>query len=76
MASDKSRGVALALAVLLGVVGAHRYYAGKVGTGLLQLFTFGGMGIWYLYDVILVASGQFLGVLHSQLRSRHTRYLE
>ena len=59
MASDKSRGVALALAVMLGVFGAHRFYAGKVGTGLLQLVTLGGMGIWYIYDVILVASGQF-----------------
>lgn len=59
MASDKSRGVALALAIVLGVFGAHRFYAGKVGTGLLQLCTFGGLGIWYLYDVIMVASGQF-----------------
>ncbi len=59
MASDKSRGVALALAIVLGVFGAHRFYAGKVGTGLLQLGTLGGLGIWYLYDVILVASGQF-----------------
>jgi hypothetical protein len=59
MASDKSRGVALALAVLLGVFGAHRFYAGKIGTGLLQLGTLGGLGIWYLYDVILVAAGGF-----------------
>jgi hypothetical protein len=59
MASDKSHGVALALAIVLGVFGAHRFYAGKVGTGLLQLATLGGMGIWYLYDVIMVASGQF-----------------
>jgi hypothetical protein len=59
MASDKSRGVALALALVLGVFGAHRFYAGKIGTGLLQLGTLGGLGIWYLYDVILVASGQF-----------------
>ncbi|MEP7324623.1 MAG: TM2 domain-containing protein, partial [Gemmatimonadota bacterium] len=51
MASDKSRGVALALAIVLGVFGAHRFYAGKVGTGLLQLGTLGGLGIWYLYDV-------------------------
>lgn len=39
--------------------GAHRFYAGKIGTGLLQLVTMGGLGIWYLYDVILVASGGF-----------------
>ncbi len=62
MPSDKSRGVALALAVILGVFGAHRFYAGKIGTGLLQLGTLGGLGIWYLYDVILVASGGFQDV--------------
>jgi hypothetical protein len=39
--------------------GCHRFYVGKVGSGLCQLFTLGGFGIWYLYDVILVASGSF-----------------
>jgi hypothetical protein len=57
--SDKSRGVALALAVVLGVFGAHRFYVGKTGTGVLQALTLGGMGLWYLYDCINVASGQF-----------------
>jgi hypothetical protein len=51
--------VAFTLAILLGMFGAHRFYAGKVGTGLLQLVTLGGLGVWYLYDVILVASGGF-----------------
>jgi hypothetical protein len=59
VSSDKSRGVAFTLAILLGVFGAHRFYAGKIGTGLLQLGTLGGLGVWYLYDVILVASGGF-----------------
>jgi TM2 domain-containing membrane protein YozV len=57
--SDRSRGVALALSSVLGVFGCHRFYVGKVGSGLCQLFTFGGLGIWYLYDVIMVASGSF-----------------
>ncbi len=57
--SDKSRGVALALALVLGVFGGHRFYTGKIGTGLLMIATLGGMGLWYLYDVILVAAGQF-----------------
>jgi hypothetical protein len=57
--SDKSRGVALALAIVLGVFGAHRFYTGKIGTALLQLVTLGGLGIWYLYDVILIGAGQF-----------------
>ena len=57
--SDRSRGVALALSGVLGVFGCHRFYVGKIGSGLCQLFTFGGFGVWYLYDVIMVASGSF-----------------
>ncbi len=57
--SDKSRGIATALAATLGVFGVHRFYVGKIGTGLLMLLTGGGMGIWYVYDVIIVASGAF-----------------
>ena len=57
--SDRSRGVALALASLLGPFGAHRFYVGKTGTGIAMLLTLGGAGIWYLYDLILVAGGSF-----------------
>ncbi|MBI2404055.1 MAG: TM2 domain-containing protein [Gemmatimonadetes bacterium] len=57
--SDRTRGVALPVAVLLGVFGAHRFYVGKTGTGLLMLGTLGGMGLWWLYDLILIAAGEF-----------------
>jgi TM2 domain-containing membrane protein YozV len=57
--SEKSRGVALALAAILGFFGAHRFYVGRTGTGLLMLCTLGGAGLWYLYDLILVAGGSF-----------------
>jgi len=57
--SPYSRGVALALSITLGMFGAHRFYTGKTGTGLLMLVTLGGVGFWYLYDLILVASGEF-----------------
>ena len=57
--SDKSRGVALALAAILGPFGGHRFYVGKSGTGILMALTVGGLGLWYLYDLILVASGSF-----------------
>jgi hypothetical protein len=57
--SPKSRGVALALAAILGPFGAHRFYVGKTGTGALMAATIGGLGIWYLYDLILIASGSF-----------------
>jgi hypothetical protein len=60
--SDKSRGVALALAAILGPFGGHRFYVGKTGTGVLMALTIGGVGLWYLYDLILVASGSFRDV--------------
>ncbi|MEZ4455918.1 MAG: TM2 domain-containing protein [Gemmatimonadales bacterium] len=40
-------------------MGAHRFYVGKIGTGFLMLCTGGGLGIWYLIDNIMIASGQF-----------------
>src|SRR6185503_17967445 len=57
--SDRLRGVALALNIPLGVFGAHRFYVGKIGTGILQLLTLGGMGLWWLADLIMIAAGEF-----------------
>jgi hypothetical protein len=57
--SDRSRGVALALAAAIGPFGAHRFYVGKIGTGLAMLCTLGGLGIWWIYDVITIAAGAF-----------------
>jgi hypothetical protein len=57
--SDKSRGVATALAALLGPFGAHRFYLGKTGSGALMAVTLGGLGVWWLYDLIVVAAGDF-----------------
>lgn len=57
--SPRSRGVALALGLLGGFLGLHRFYVGKSGTAVLQILTFGGLGVWWFYDVILVVSGEF-----------------
>lgn len=47
------------LAMLFGAFGVHRFYVGKWGTGLLQLLTFGGLGIWALVDIVMLATGNF-----------------
>jgi TM2 domain len=57
--SERTRGVAVPMAILLGLFGAHRFYVGKTGTGLLMLCTMGGCGLWWLYDLILLLAGEF-----------------
>jgi len=57
--SDKRIRPLLLLAGFLGVFGLHRFYAGKIGTGILMLFTIGGFGIWLLIDLILIFCGAF-----------------
>lgn len=42
---------------LLGFLGVDRIYLGKVGTGILKLLTFGGLGVWWLIDLILTLAG-------------------
>ncbi|MDD2568525.1 MAG: TM2 domain-containing protein [Clostridia bacterium] len=59
MVSSKSRLVALLLCVFLGYLGIHRFYAGKIGTGILWLLTGGIFGIGALVDLILIACGTF-----------------
>jgi TM2 domain-containing membrane protein YozV len=57
--SPKSRLVALLFCLFLGVIGVHRFYVGKIGTGILMVLTLGGLGIWALIDLILIAAGSF-----------------
>jgi hypothetical protein len=46
------------LSLLLGLFGADRFYLGKTGTAVAKLLTVGGMGIWYLIDLVLLLLGQ------------------
>jgi len=59
MKSDKDWLVTLLLCWFLGAVGGHRFYVGKIGTGILQLLTLGGCGVWVIIDLILVITGKF-----------------
>lgn len=56
---QKSFVAALLLCLFLGSIGVHRFYVGKVGTGILQIVTFGGLGIWVLIDLIMIIVGSF-----------------
>ncbi len=59
MKSEKDWLVTLLLSLFLGTLGIHRFYVGKTGTGILQLITLGGCGIWTLVDIIMIATGKF-----------------
>jgi len=58
-ASDKDWIVTLLLSILLGGLGIDRFYAGSVGLGVLKLITFGGLGLWWLIDIILLVTGNY-----------------
>ncbi len=57
--SEKLLLPAVLLCFFLGMFGAHRFYVGKIGTGILQLITLGGLGIWALIDFIVLVVGSF-----------------
>lgn len=57
--SEKKRLVAFLLCFFFGGLGIHRFYVGKVGSGVAMIFTLGGLGIWTLVDFIMIIVGSF-----------------
>jgi TM2 domain-containing membrane protein YozV len=60
--SDKSLLIATILSGVFfftGLGGLHRFYIGKIGTGILMLLTLGGLGIWAIIDLIVLITGNF-----------------
>ena len=57
--SEKKILPAFMLCFFLGFLGIHRFYVGKTGSGIAQILTFGGLGIWALIDWIMIMCGSF-----------------
>ncbi len=54
--SDKEYIIALLFSIFLGYLGIDRFYMGQVGMGIGKLLTGGGCGVWWLIDIILIAT--------------------
>jgi len=57
--SEKKRLIAFLFCLFLGSLGVHRFYVGKIGTGILQIITIGGLGVWVLIDFVMILCGAF-----------------
>lgn len=57
--SEKSKKTALILCAVGGFFGLHYFYVGRIGKGILYLFTAGLMCFGWLVDIIRIATGGF-----------------
>ena len=51
--------IVLLLCIFAGPLGLHRFYVGKIGTGILMFLTLGGLGIWVIVDLVMIVMGRF-----------------
>lgn len=57
--SPKDWLITLLFCFFIGCMGIHRFYVGKIGTGILMLLTLGGFGIWTFIDLVFIILGRF-----------------
>ena len=57
--SDKEWMVTLIVAILVGGLGIDRFYAGSIRLGVLKLVSLGGLGLWWLVDLIMLVTGNY-----------------
>lgn len=67
--SDKKKKTALLLCIFLGWMGAHYYYVGKIGKGIIFTCTFGLLGIGWIIDIFRIALGSFRDNVGAPLRA-------
>jgi TM2 domain-containing membrane protein YozV len=70
-ASERSRSVAAILGGLGGVFGFHRFYVGRVQSGVFMALTVGGLGMWWLYDMVMILAGEFQDAAGHRIRNWH-----
>jgi TM2 domain-containing membrane protein YozV len=73
--SDRSRALALALGLCGGVLGLHRFYAGRPQSAVWMILTLGGLGVWWMYDLVLLAAGEFRDANDRRIRRWHVQDL-
>lgn len=63
--------IAFVICFFFGVFGLHRFIYGKIFTGFLMLITLGGLGLWWLIDLIRIGVGKFTDSKGNQLSLIH-----